>query len=292
MLQDLEHVQVDGSGTTYLFFYDKQGHRGLRQDVAENLQTHVAEAFSKWISQSAYFIVILLPLVEGWQSDMAASDRQWQRSWVEYPDYPVPHVMSSESDSTWPLVGSAPPSVVQMGQLEEGGSHSLWVPGSWRRGRPPKQCPAKNGVGNSLPSSPDRDGVDSDRYSMVSEAPSCHCHRRKWHGEKQLAPAHLDMPIFKSTDPNVDVTYTLWRFDVQGWLDQYQEKSMMPHIYNSLRGYPGQWVCSLDGPKSDGDRVVGVEDCMFGNVCEYDMMIRSLYEIRQKEGESMEEYML
>ena len=46
----------------------------------------------------------------------------------------------------------------------------------------------------------------------------------------------------------MDVTYTLWRFDVQGWLDQYQEK-MMSHIYNSLRGYPGRWVHSLDrGP--------------------------------------------
>ena len=36
-LRDLEHVQVDGPGTAYLFFYDKQGHRGLKQDVAENL---------------------------------------------------------------------------------------------------------------------------------------------------------------------------------------------------------------------------------------------------------------
>ena len=33
-------------------------------------------------------------------------------------------------------------------------------------------------------------------------------------------------------------------------------------------------------------------DHAFGYVCEYNMMIRSLYEIRQKEGESMEEYML
>ena len=32
-LWDLEHVQVDGPGTTYLFFYDEQGHRGLKQDV-------------------------------------------------------------------------------------------------------------------------------------------------------------------------------------------------------------------------------------------------------------------
>ena len=28
-LRDLEHVQVDGPGTAYLFFFDKQGHRGL-----------------------------------------------------------------------------------------------------------------------------------------------------------------------------------------------------------------------------------------------------------------------
>ena len=33
-------------------------------------------------------------------------------------------------------------------------------------------------------------------------------------------------------------------------------------------------------------------DCTFGDVCEYDTMIRSLYEIRQKEGKSVEECML
>ena len=87
----------------------------------------------------------------------------------------------------------------------------------------------------------------SNGYSTVSEAPRSRHHNRRRHGEKWLAPVHLDMPIFKLTDPNVDVTYTLWRFDVQGWLDQYQEESMMPLIYNSLRGYPGRLVHSLDG---------------------------------------------
>ena len=33
-------------------------------------------------------------------------------------------------------------------------------------------------------------------------------------------------------------------------------------------------------------------DCTFGDVHEYNTMIRSLYEIRQKEGKSVEEYML
>ena len=101
------------------------------------------------------------------------------------------------------------------------------------------------------------------------------------------------MLIFKFTNPNVDVTYTLWRFDVQGWLDQYQEESMMPHIYTSLWGYPGRWVHPLEnGPNLTVTELLKCMDCSFGDVCEYDMMIQSLYEIRQKEGESVEEYML
>ena len=201
-------------------------------------------------------------------------------------------MMSSESDSMLPLVGSALPSAVWMGQLEEGGSHSLRVPSSWPRGRPPKHRPAKNGMGNLPLSSLDRDGVDSNGYSKVGKAPSSHCCRRKWHGEKWLAPACLDMPIFKLTDLNADVTYTLWRF-VQGWLDHYQEESIMPHIYNSLRGYPSWWVHSLDGgPNLTVTELLEQMDHAFGDVHKYDMMIHSLYEIRQKEGESMEEYML
>ena len=35
VLQELEHVQVDGPGSAYLFFYDKQGHWGLEQDAAD-----------------------------------------------------------------------------------------------------------------------------------------------------------------------------------------------------------------------------------------------------------------
>ena len=66
-LRDLEHVQVDGLGMAYIFFYDKQGCKGLKQEVMENLQAHVAKAFSEWISHSAHFMAIFLPLVEVWQ---------------------------------------------------------------------------------------------------------------------------------------------------------------------------------------------------------------------------------
>ena len=74
-LRDLEHIQVDGPGTAYLFFFDKQGHRGLTLDAAQTLRTHVGEAFAEWISCSAHFAGIPLLLVEGWCQAVAASEQ-------------------------------------------------------------------------------------------------------------------------------------------------------------------------------------------------------------------------
>ena len=74
VLWELEHVQVDGPGTAYLFFYDKQGHRGSGQDAMDAVQTHMEDDFSEWISCSAHFNISLLPLMEVWQWSVAASD--------------------------------------------------------------------------------------------------------------------------------------------------------------------------------------------------------------------------
>ena len=65
-LRELEHMQVDGLGTAYLFFYNKQGHRGLGQDTTCAIQAHMEEAFSGRISCSAHFTISLLPLLEAW----------------------------------------------------------------------------------------------------------------------------------------------------------------------------------------------------------------------------------
>ena len=73
VLQELEHVQVDGPGTAYLFFYDKQGHRGLEQEAVDAIRNHMEEAFLEWISCSAHFNVSLLPLREAWWRSIAAS---------------------------------------------------------------------------------------------------------------------------------------------------------------------------------------------------------------------------
>ena len=146
------------------------------------------------------------------------------------------------------------------------------------------------------PSSADREVLDSDGYSTASEAAGHRCHHRGCRGsreKKRLAPARLDMPIFKSTDPGAEVTYTLWHFDVDTFLEQYDEASMCPHIFASLHGYPGKWAHTLGEGKdiSMQDLVMHVEK-MFGNKHDYDAMIRTSYEVQQKEDETVEEYML
>ena len=128
----------------------------------------------------------------------------------------------------------------------------------------------------------------------ASETVGCQHRCRGCRGsrEKWLVPARLDMLIFKLTDPGAEVTYTLWRFDVDAFLKQY-DASMHPHIFASLHGYPGKWACMLDEGKD-----ISVQDLLmhmektFGNKRDYDAMIRTLYEVQQKEDETVEEYML
>ena len=77
VLRELEHVQVDGPGTAYLFFYDKQGRHSLRWDTMHTIRTHMEEAFSEWISRSAHFTINPLPLREAWRCAAIALD--WRR---------------------------------------------------------------------------------------------------------------------------------------------------------------------------------------------------------------------
>ena len=108
VLRELEHVQLDGPGTAYLFFYDKQGHHGLGQDTVHAIRAHMEEAFSEWISCSAHFAISLLPLVEAWWQAVATSDHRRLRSWAGNPAPRIPVVTTGESDSLVQLVGSTP----------------------------------------------------------------------------------------------------------------------------------------------------------------------------------------
>ena len=205
---------------------------------------------------------------------------------------------AGESDSSVQLVGSAPQQAGRSSTVEETAETKLAThTGAVHLCRwPPKfQCTIVGG-GGSHPSSPDREAPDSDGYSTASETTG-HWHRcRSCRGSrenKQLAPARLDMPIFKSTDLGAEVAYTLWRFHVDTFLEQYDKTSMHPHIFASLCGYPDKWAHTLDEGKD-----ISVQDLLmhmektFSNKHNYDAMIRTLYEVQQKEDETIEEYML
>ena len=146
------------------------------------------------------------------------------------------------------------------------------------------------------PSSPDRGAPDSDGYFTASEIAGCrHRHRgcRGSRERKRLAPMRFDMPIFKLTQPGAEVTYTLQHFDVDAFLKQYDEASMYPHIFTSLRGHPAKWAHMLDEGKdiSVWDLLMHMERT-FNNKHDYDAMIRTLYEVQQRDDEMVEEYML
>ena len=88
------------------------------------------------------------------------------------------------------------------------------------------------------------------------------------------------MLIFKSTNPGAEMTYTLWCFDVDAFLEQYDEASMHPHIFASLHGYPGKWACTLgEGKDISVQHLLRHIERTFGNKHDYDAMIRTLYEV-------------
>ena len=234
--------------------------------------------------------------MEAWQQSVVASDCQRLRSRAENPTHNAPVGMAQESDSSSQLVGSA---LQQDGRTSGIGERTEARPvghtgAAHPHGRPPRTQCTTVGRGGLPPSSPDRGSPDSDGYSTASETAG---HRHRCRGcrgsreRKRLVPARLDMSIFKSTDLGVEVTYT--RFDVDTFLEQYDEASMRPHIFASLRGYPGKWARTLDEGKdiSVWDLLMHMERT-FGNKRDYDAMIRTLYEVQQRDDEMVEEYML
>ena len=210
---------------------------------------HIADSFMEWIRQSAHFNADPIPLEEGQHLATVAQERCRQHSRIQdLSNQPVHQVRGTGSDSSLQLEGRVPP----MPENQDGATNQAEP--SWpSSGRPhhclPKLKPPKNrGGGGSPPSSSEHPGgIDSDGQSTVSKSNGDCRHQRCQRAERRLAPAQLNLPVFRSTDANADVTYEIWCFDVQGWMDQYDEVSMHPHIFSSLQGYPGKWACSLPG---------------------------------------------
>ena len=219
----------------------------MGQDTAYAIWAHMEEAFSEWISCSAHFTISLLLLLEAWWQAVATSDHRRLRSRADNPAPSIPVVTAGESDSSVQLVGSGPQQAGRSSTVKEMAKARLAACAGAvrpRRWPPNSQCTVVGG-GGLPPSSADRGALDSNGYSTASETAGHRCQCRGHRGsreKKRFAPARLDMPMFKLTDP-------LWRFDVDAFLEQYNEASMCPHIFASLRGYPSKWARTLDEGK-------------------------------------------
>ena len=161
-LRDLEYVQVDSPGTAYLFFLDKHCCRRLSAEAAEMLGAYLPGAFSEWISHSAHFAAIAIPLAEGRHLASVAANRCHQRLRMDPQGPTLGAPFSSKSDVGPVLVGSAPPTPVR-GERGAEGEKVPTAPASRPRGRSPKKAhPVKEAPANSPPSSSDRGGANSD----------------------------------------------------------------------------------------------------------------------------------
>ena len=177
VLRNLEYVQVDNPGTTYLFILDKQCHHGLPAEAAEMLGAYLPGAFFEWISHSAHFVAIAIPLAEWRHLASVAANRCHQRLRTDSQGPMLGAPFSSKSDVGPVLVGSTPPTPVR-GERGAEGERVPATPAPRPRGRLPKKaCPVKEVLANSPPSSPNRGGADSDAASMASETSY---HSRPW----------------------------------------------------------------------------------------------------------------
>ena len=245
------------------------GVEGLTKEAALAIHSHLADTSAEWIGRSRHFEAVPLLIEEGHHCMMAAQDRCRQHIQTQEQPSLLTHAAgTASSGSSLQLVGRAPP----IPEGKDGGIEQEMPRASVGRLR---RCPTKvrlmpgGRACSSPPSLPEcPGGADSDDYSTDSESGGGHRHQRCWKVERRLAPARLYLPVFWSTDANADVTYELWHFDVQGWLDQYDEVSMHPHIFGSLQGYPGKWACSLPGGMNIPlDELLRHMDHTFRNMC-------------------------
>ena len=144
-LRNLEHVLVEGPGTAYLFFYDKQGRKGLVLEATHTLRAHVGDVFSEWISRSTHFTVNPIPLEEGWCCAVAVAEWQWQHTWVEFQSPVVPSPAVIESDSNPQLQGNTPQPTGRLGLADElmnmWGARTVFI----KQGKTPKETTCGGG---------------------------------------------------------------------------------------------------------------------------------------------------
>ena len=179
-LRELEYLQVEAPRTTYLFFHDRHGHRGLTPNAMETVCIHsrLLHGVDREVStfQCGYYTI-----GRWWHLAVVAQERHRQHSRIQdVPNQPAHPVRETSSGSSLQLVGGAPPS-----PENQEGAATLAEPPQPSLGRPhhhPQRLRQlrNEGGGGSPPSSPEcLGGIDSDAQSTMSEMDGDHRHRRR-----------------------------------------------------------------------------------------------------------------
>ena len=169
-LRELEHIQVDGPGVVYSFFYDRHRCYSITKEATLAIRSHLVDTFVEWIGRSIHFKVVPLLLDEGERCATAVQGRCRQRIWTQdQPNLPVHAAGAARSGSSLQLVGRAPP----IPEDQDGGTDQGMPRTSMGRllRCPMKVRPMPGGEGGSPPSLPEcPGGADSDDYSTASES--------------------------------------------------------------------------------------------------------------------------
>ena len=97
----------------------------------------------------------------------------------------------------------------------------------------------------------------------------------------------VNLPTFKDEKAKDAVTYCLWWWDVSmfhhsGWDDC----NLLPYVFRSLQGFPGDLARSLGKVATLGD-VLKMLDEHYGVVMTFDALIKELYSLKQGMGENV-----
>ena len=143
----------------------------------------------------------------------------------------------------------------------------------------------------------DRGGGYGSDWSQSTASTTTRRRRKKRRGRKSPEASDpkgkfsykIDLPVFDDIAKNAKVTYVTWRFDVQKHRKVHSDDSLLPHVYRSLQGFPGELARSLGDDITLKELVEGLDD-YFGVVIDYDAMCRALYNIKQDAYETVAEF--
>ena len=100
----------------------------------------------------------------------------------------------------------------------------------------------------------------------------------------------VNLPIFKDEKTKDAVTYHLWWWDMaifhcSGWDDQH----LLPYIFRSLQGFPGDLARSLGKDITLTD-ILWMLDEHCGMVMMFDALSKEIYSLKQTSGENVAEF--